>query len=137
MSQFALEVHDDLSPSIPDMYRSERPFVETESVAGSSAEILGPGLFNSVPIWIIKSAETELRAKKAIGIRIRKDGDYYFAANDTLAIEGTGTTASEAVADFCVHVTHFHSYYRDLSPDRVMGEAARLKEVFAALFITA
>ena len=134
MSQFALEVHDDLSPSIPDSYRFERPSVETESVAGSRADILGPGLFNSVPIWIIKSAETELRARKAIAIRIRKDGEYYFAANDTLAIEGTGLSASDAITDFCAHVIHFHSYYQSLSPNQVMGEGVRLKETFAALF---
>jgi len=134
MSQCASEVHDDLSPFIPESYRFARPSVGTESVAGSRAEILGSGLFNSVPIWIIKSAGSVLRARKAIAIRIRKDGDYYFAANDTLAIEGTGLSASDAIADFCTHVIHFHSYYENLSTNQVMGEGARLKEVFYTLF---
>jgi hypothetical protein len=134
MSQLALEAHDDLAPSIPATYRSVRPSVETESVSNAPSEIAGAGLFNSVPIWIIKGVGHELRAKKAIRIRIRKDGDYYFAANETLAIEGTGLTASEAVEDFCTHVTHFHSYYQRFSFDQLMGEATRLKQVFADLF---
>lgn len=90
---------------------------------------------HSAPFWVIQTEEGVLRAIKPIGVNVRRDGDFYFAENETLSIFGTGLSANEAVTDFFRHIIHFYTYYKNLTDDQVTGEAIQLKRRFASLFV--
>lgn len=64
------------------------------------------------------------------GIRIRQDGGFFFAENDTLRLVGIGTSPKEALADYCTHQAHFQQYYTRLPTSAVIGEGRRLKRLF-------
>lgn len=70
-----------------------------------------------------------------IKVRIYSEDNLFFAENETLVIIGTGSSAPEAMNDFCSHIIHFYHYYKKLSWDKVTGDAVRLKKLYEALFI--
>ena len=97
-------------------------------------ESLGRGMNLSVPVWSISADGCSLTARRPVGVRIRSEGEFCFAENDRLIISGFGKTAAEALKDFSSHVVHFYRYYQNLRDDQVMGEAARLKQLFSDVF---
>lgn len=123
----------DLQVEVPGNFRLSGPQrVET-------AEDLGfdrPGKFArlSVPVWQVCAKGCSLRARKPIAVRVRLDGQFYFAENDRLVVCGSGLKADEALQDFFGQIVHFYRYYRNLRDDQVVGEAAALKQLFAEVF---
>ena len=122
MSSLALQLHDNLEPLLPPSYTATKPHIETASVSDVESRTGGKlreFLSNVIPIWFFRADDRALRARKAIAVRIRNGGIYFFAGNETLAIEGTGLSAAEAIDDFGFHVTHFYSYYQTLTDEQV------------------
>lgn len=70
-----------------------------------------------------------------IKVHIYSDDSLFFAENETLVIIGTGSSAIEAMDDFCSHVIHFYHYYKKLSWNKVTGDAVRLKKLYETLFV--
>lgn len=137
MSSLALQLHENLESLLPPRYTATKPYIETASVSDAEARTgmkLQEFLSNVIPIWSFRADDMALRARKAIAVRIRNEGSYFFAGNETLAIEGTGLSASEAIDDFGFHVTHFYQYYQTLTDEQISGDAVRLKRLFSELF---
>ena len=137
MSSMALQLPENMEFLLPPRYTATKLHIETLSVSDAETRMgirAQEFLSNVIPIWFFRADDRALRARKAIAVRIRNEGIYFFAGNETLAIEGTGLSASEAIDDFGFHVTHFYQYYQTLTDEQVSGEAVRLKRLFSELF---
>jgi hypothetical protein len=93
-----------------------------------------PRLAPSV-LWDIRSGPVRLRAARPITVHLRAEGLYWFAENETLRVFAHGVTVEDALTDFKEHVAYFHAYYEKLRANQVIGEAERLKQVFASSFV--
>jgi len=87
------------------------------------------------PLWAVHSEGKLFRVSQPIRVRVFRDGDLFFAENETLLVCGTGDSAWEAVEDLELHIIHFYNYYKELPSDRVMGEAKRLKAIYRDLLV--
>jgi hypothetical protein len=85
-------------------------------------------------LWRVTSAGIQLRATSPITVRVRSEGEFVFAENETLRIFAHGRTPEQALEQFEDHVVHFYESYANLGSDEVVGEGARLKQVFADSF---
>lgn len=85
------------------------------------------------PLFCLHVFQRTYRPVKPILVQLSRDGDWFFAENETLAIVGTGASAEAAILDLEQHIVHFWRTYRELPDDRVTGEAIRLKKLFANL----
>lgn len=90
------------------------------------------GLF---PLWEFPARPRPLRALKPILTKIYRDEELFIAENETLDVWGSGETQQEAIKDFREQVVHFYKHYKNLSDDKLMGLAIKLKEVYSNLFI--
>lgn len=87
-----------------------------------------------VPMWTFHSKTKTYKAAKPVRVRIYSEGDFWFVENESLAIAGTGSSREEAIDDFSRQIIHFHDYYKKLPPNKVTGDAVRLKKLFETLF---
>lgn len=126
-----LDSPSDFAPRIPSQVGSFEPVtVKT----GVESERSIPNI--PTPIWRVERAgEPDLLARRPLGVRLRREGPFYFAENDELVLYGVGETVGEAIDDLKSHVAHFYSHYRSLSFDQVIGEAHRLKVLYATFFM--
>ncbi len=92
-------------------------------------------IFKDAPLWAVHTEVKKFRTSKPIKVHIFKDADFFFAENETLMVYGSGESISEAVEDLGLHIIHFWEYYNNLSWDRVIGEAERLKHLYENLLI--
>ena len=113
-------------------FKRAEPRIETGDmvVEQSSHPTLAPTV-----LWDIRSGQVRLRAAKPVTVHLRVEGAYWFAENETLRVFAHGVTVEEALQDFQEHVAYFHSHYEKLRPNQVVGEGARLKQVFANSFV--
>lgn len=93
------------------------------------------GAIRSAPIWHVRQEQRCFRLVRPLLVRVRQDEDFFFAENDTLCLVGTGSNPREALADFCVHLVHFHQYYTRIPASQLTEEAKRLKQVFQRIFV--
>jgi len=77
----------------------------------------------------------EYKSKRPISVNTYYDGGLFFAENENLAVWGTGNSFDEAINDLRMHIVHFYKYYGKMDEDSLMGEALRLKCLYADLFI--
>jgi hypothetical protein len=68
-------------------------------------------------------------------VQVYTDEGFVFARNVSLSICGTGQSLEEAMADFSLHAIHFYEYYKALPASKLMGDAIKLKRLFADLFV--
>ncbi len=87
------------------------------------------------PLWTVTTKTRIFKVAKPIKVRIYSEDNLFFAENETLVIIGTGSSAMEAMDDFCRHIIHFYHYYKKLSWDKSTGDAVRLKKLYETLFI--
>jgi hypothetical protein len=87
------------------------------------------------PLWAVHTEVKKFRTSQPIKVHIFRDGDFFFAENETLMVCGTGESIWEAVEDLGLHIIHLWEYYNKLSWDRVMGDAKRLKGLYQNLLI--
>ncbi len=87
------------------------------------------------PLWTVTTKTRIFKVAKPIKVRSYSEDNLFFAENETLVIIGTGSSAMEAMDDFCRHIIHFCHYYKKLSWDKATGDAVRLKKLYETLFI--
>ena len=85
------------------------------------------------PLFAVHAAGKTYTTSRPIKVRVFREGDLFFAESETLSVCGTGESARDAVEDLELHLVHFFDYYRRLGPDRVTGEAQRLKGLYKDL----
>jgi len=93
------------------------------------------GIPEVAPLWAVHSEGKTFRISRPIRVRIFREGDLFFAENETLLVCGTGDSAWDAVEELELHIIHFYKYYKELPSDRVIGEATRLKSLYENLLI--
>lgn len=89
----------------------------------------------SLPIfmWRLPAKGKTLYSAKPILVRVYRDGDLFFAENETLDVYGTGDTPQNAIHDLVVHIVHFFKYYKDIDENKLMGNALKLKALYQNL----
>jgi len=87
------------------------------------------------PLWALQIKGKLYKLSLPIEVHISKEGDLYFAENETLLLSGSGQSIREAIEDIQSDVFYFWNYYRNLSPDEIIGDASRLKEIYENLVI--
>ncbi len=93
------------------------------------------GIPKVAPLWVVHSEGRILKTSRPITVNVFRDGDIFFAENETLLVCGTGDSAWDAVEDLEMHIFHFWKYYNGLPEDSVIGEAKRLKNQYKNLLI--
>lgn len=124
----------EMALSIPPGFMGIEPEVTTGGDMGPVHEALRASS-SWAPIWRIIQRQRVISLKRPLLVRVYSEGDFVFAENESLSVCGVGSSSEEAMADFALHLVHFHEYYRKLSAREVIGEGARLKEAFADLFM--
>ncbi len=91
--------------------------------------------FIYLSLWKININRKIYYTPKPISVMIYRDGEFYFAENENLAVCGTGNTLENAIKDFCLHIIHFYNYYKKIDKNKLIGDALRLKRLYNKLFI--
>lgn len=130
----ALMTMPGLEPRLP---RPDLSFVQPQVRTGDwTDQYRGQlrGGLRSAPIWHVRHQQRSFRLVRPLLVHVRQDEEYFFAENGTLGLMGTGKNPEQALADFCLHLVHFHQYYTRLPADKVVGEGQRLKRLFEGIF---
>ena len=85
-------------------------------------------------LWDVGSGSLKRHAIKPITVELRTEGPHWLAENETLRIFANGPTVAAALENFQDHLIYFHGYYAELKQDEVIGDAVRLKKLFASIF---
>ena len=110
----------ELTTSIPQPYElSHRP-EQSLRATDNPPDVLGIGE-SIIPLWDLKIGAELIKPAVPVGIRLRREPDYFFAENDSLSIYGSGKTPEAAIADFKETAGTFAEEYRALGPDAVIG----------------
>lgn len=120
----------------PDLGFSVRSFLKTGAdIPLEEGFGRDQGIPEVAPLWAVHSEGKTFRTARPIRVRVFRDGDLFFAENETLLVCGTGDSAWDAVEDLELHIVHFYKYYKEMPSDRVIGEAKRLKSLYENLLI--
>lgn len=87
-----------------------------------------------MPLWDLIIDDEVVRPAIPVGIKLRQEGDLFFAENDSLSIYAYGESPEEAVADFKATAAFFAHEYRATPADGVIGLAVKLRENFLKAF---
>ncbi len=86
-----------------------------------------------VPLWSVSVNTNNYYPNITITGKISKDGEIYFAENETLNICGYGESISNAIIDFRSHIIYFYKYYKKIDNDKLTKYALRLKQIYDKL----
>lgn len=138
----------ELEPQVPrgTPFKLVRPEVDTgrsedrfaKSATGRLEERIGAAVHGgtrSAPIWHVRQQQRCFRLVRPLMVRVRQEGGFFFAENETLRIVGTGTDTEEALRDFSFQLMYFHHYYTQIPAHKVVGEAERLKRLYQRIFV--
>lgn len=87
-----------------------------------------------MPLWDLEIGNQTMMPAVPVGIRVRREGELFFAENDSLSVYAHGTSPEEAIADFKATAAFFAEEYRALGPDGVIGLGVQLRENFLKAF---
>lgn len=93
-----------------------------------------PGGAVSVPIDSAARNGRVLVAVRPINVSIERSEGGFCAENITLQIFAAGENAQQALADFRSQLFELYAHYSKLTEDEVVGEGARLRELFVENF---
>lgn len=122
----------DLVPVFPLNFQKQELRIKTGDFIGRSEEQMRSKM--PLVLWQVSSGGIRLRATSPITVRVRSEGDFVFAENEALGTFAYGRTHEEALEHFEDHVVHFYETYVNLREDQVVGEGARLKNLFETSF---
>lgn len=130
----AIAEMSELRPSVPAPY--QRADLPTQSSRAPDAHPTGYLKSDQVimPLWDLQIGDQTVKPTVPVGIRLRREGDYFFAENDSLSIYTSGLSPEEAIADFKEMAGCFAQEYRGLAPEQVIGLGETLREIFVRLF---
>lgn len=101
-------------------------------------DIIPSALIKRIPLShmykIIGDDSREYIPENPISVKVYSEDNMYFAENDNLSVCGTGENQEEALQDLQLHIVHFYNYYHNIEDDKLMGEALKLKKIYAGLF---
>lgn len=121
----------DLRPMIPAGLTSNEPRIRTGDLFREATKVP----VGSAPLWRITHKPRSFRMIRPLLVQVFTDEGFIFARNASLSICGTGASMDEAMADFSLHAIHFYEYYRSLPESKLMGDAIKLKKLFADMFV--
>lgn len=123
----------ELKAAMPDTYeRAVRPQQSARAV-DALPSVLHPAE-RVMPLWELHLGDQVVIPACPVGIKLRQEGDLYFAENDSLSIYASGPTAEAAISEFRTTAAFFVEEYRSLGPDEVVGLGVRLRELFLRTF---
>jgi len=82
------------------------------------------------PVWGMTIENQYKKFSKPISLFIYKDGNYYFAENDTLDILSEGSSIQESIDNALAHIKHFYEYYLSLPDVKFTKKALELKSIY-------
>jgi hypothetical protein len=83
-----------------------------------------------ITINYIRKDDNFLELNWPLSITLDREDDLVFAINEELSIYGIGFNNTDAMDDFNRSFLHFWKYYNEISDDKVIGYARRLKVLF-------
>ena len=120
-------VFDDLRE---DGWRSVKP---SPSIRDLDEEQRIPDIIK-VPLSKFVTEDSVLHCNKPVLIEIALEDGIFYAANDNLNIDAEGNSIADVIDDFSCHLEYFFNYYTNKDDNEVMGNAARLKEIYVNHF---
>ncbi len=91
-------------------------------------------LANKTPAWAFRCQRKVLYSTLPVDVNIRREEMFYFAESETLKIFVVGDTLTEAMSAFAEQLLYFYEHYKGLTPDKVTGEAKKLKQLYSRYF---
>jgi hypothetical protein len=88
----------------------------------------------NTPFWRFPSSHGVVISSKPVSVKISRGETLFLAENENLGLYATGGSRDDAIHAFCEQLIHFYKHYKELSWNRVTGEARRLKEIYENLF---
>ena len=131
----AYELVKERKAYFPDEYKGASPFVGTAAQSIQAESYFYSGQFHTAPLMEFRGAQKSYVTSKPILIKVYKEGDIFFAENESLVLSGSGVSREEAVLDFVKHVDYFFNFYKRQNVNNLMGDALRLKQIYADLLV--
>jgi hypothetical protein len=129
----SIEEMAELHASIPPPYH--RVELSSQSSRAKDSQPLYLDTEQAVmPLWDLQIGGRVVRPAVPVGIRLRREGAYFFAENDALSVYASGRTPEEAITEFKSIASAFAEEYRGLAADQVIGLGEKLREMFIRVF---
>ncbi|MHC4394669.1 MAG: hypothetical protein ACYS1A_03355 [Planctomycetota bacterium] len=93
-------------------------------------------LANKMPAWTFHCQRKVLYSTLPVDVNIRREEMFYFAESEKLKIFVVGDTLTDAMRAFAEQLLYFYEHYKGLTPDKVTGEAKKLKQLYGTYFKT-
>lgn len=127
------ELRNERLDSFPENFKRRVPSVSTASELDLRPVSWGFATANT-PLWRFRSSNGVVLSSKPVSVKISRGESLFFAENENLDIFATGESRDDAIRAFNEHLIYFYNHYKNLSWDRVTGEAKRLKRLYEDLF---
>jgi len=128
------ELRKERSESFPQNFKRCLVPISTAPESDIPSWFSGFSVVIKTPAWEFSSSYATVRARKPVLVKVTRGETLFFVENETLDIFATGETREEAKRAFDEHLIYFYNHYKNLSWDRVTGEAERLKRLYEDLF---
>ena len=119
----------------PDEYKGAAPYVGTAAQSIQPESYFYSGGFSTAPLMEFRGEQKTYITSKPILVKVYREGDVFFAENESLVLSGSGTSREDAVLDFVKHVDYFYNFYKRQTESDLMGDALRLKKIYNDLLI--
>ena len=127
------ELRKERSEFFPQDFKRCSVPISTAPESGTPSRFSGSPVVK-IPAWEFSSSYATVHARKPVLVKVTRGETLFFVENETLDIFATGETREEAIRAFNEHLIYFYNHYKNLSWDRVTGEAERLKRLYEDLF---
>ena len=127
------KLRDERLDSFPENFKRRVHSVSTASELDLRPVSWGFATANT-PLWRFRSSHGVVLSSKPVAVKIIRGESLFFAENENLDIFATGESRDDAIRAFNDHLIYFYNHYKNLSWDRVTGEAGRLKRLYEDLF---
>jgi hypothetical protein len=125
-----LEHYAEYPKSIPS-------YIEREQRNEGTVTSCSTGIFAfttmGYPLLTLKVDDKNIPLNNPISIDVHVEGEWYFASNEKIALEGTGESFSEAVEDFKNNVLFLWKHYKKSTVDELTPDAVAEKEYYEGL----
>lgn len=126
-----------VSPEVKDIRVQTAEGLDPDLQPGELAKNLGGNVSvpTRVPLLRLYVDSHTYRTQIPIEVHIYKEGEWFFAENETLVLVGSGKSFEEAMYDLQQHIIYFWRRYNQSSENNLMGDAIRLKNIYSNLLI--
>ncbi len=139
MSGLALEetykLVEERKAYFPNNYKGVALAIGTASQINQPSSYLYSGRFSTAPLMEFQAEQRTYVTSKPILVKVYREDDIFIAENESLVLSGSGASREEAVLDFVKHVDYFYNFYKRQNDNNLMGDALRLKKIYANLLV--